>query len=80
MANIKVVAGNSATNVTAVENTVNISVVKENTVNLQVTPTPNQVISIDKGQFGPSGFSGYSGYSGFSGLSLIHISEPTRPY
>ena len=46
----------------------NVTVVDQNNVNIAITETPNQVITIDRGLLGPSGFSGYSGYSGFSGI------------
>ena len=45
----------------------NVTVIDQNNVNISVTPTPNQVIAINRGLIGPTGASGYSGYSGYSG-------------
>ena len=47
----------------------NVTVIDQNNVNIAVTPTPTQTITIDRGIIGISGLSGYSGYSGYSGIS-----------
>ena len=48
---------------------INVTTIDENNIQVTVTPQPANIISIDQGQFGPSGFSGISGYSGYSGYS-----------
>ena len=47
----------------------NVTVVDQNNVTIAVTPTPTQIVNVDRGILGPRGYSGISGYSGYSGIS-----------
>lgn len=42
-----------------------VNVIDQNNVNIAVTPTPNQVITIDRGIVGPPGPSGESNIGGY---------------
>jgi hypothetical protein len=43
----------------------NVTVVDANNLNVQVTPTPNQVINIDRGVAGPAGPPGPNSIGGY---------------
>lgn len=44
---------------------VNVAVIDSNNVNLQVTPTPNNVIELNRGIVGPPGAPGESNIGGY---------------
>ena len=52
----------------------NVSVIDGNNLNVQVTPTPNQVITIDRGIAGPPGPPGPNEIGGYS----INVSSPSN--
>lgn len=55
----------------------NVSVIDGNNLNVQVTPTPNQVITIDRGIAGPPGPPGPSGSSDIGGYP-VNITDPSN--
>ena len=67
MANVSITQG-TTNDITVLVNSTDVVVTQANNVNVEVTPTPTQVINIDRNIVGLSGYSGYSGFSG-SGIS-----------